>query len=229
MCVSEKGLKSFGLPENFTITAHSGAFDTPDNSEEFVKKVVKENLAVIELDVTFRPSGRPVMIHSDFPAEDEGVPLENAFALIALHPRLQMNLDLKSLANLPAIDKMLKEYGIFERAFYTGVSEKWACVVKANSAVPYYINVETDLRERSDRALAENIAERICSAGGIGLNSHYDLVSDIIVRAVRERGLKVSVWTANDVPAMGKCLKLKPDNITTRHPDVLNDLIEREL
>lgn len=227
MFISKTKLKGLQLPEDFTITAHSGAFDTPDNSEEFVKRAVKENCSVIELDVTFRPSGRPVMIHSDSPSENEGTPLENAFAIIARHPSIKMNLDLKSLANLPALDKMLREFGLFERAFCTGVYENQAPIVKANSAVPYYINVETNSHERCEPAFAEEVAEHIIAAGGLGINSHYDSVSNVIVRAVHGRGLKVSVWTANDVRAMQKCLKLLPDNITTRHPDMLKNLIER--
>lgn len=214
------------LPEGFTITAHSGAFNTPDNSEEFVKKAVSESCAVIELDVSFRPSLLPVIIHSDSPSENEGIPLQKAFEIIAKHPGIKMNLDLKSFSNLPEIDKMLRAFELFDQAFFTGVSESTAPIVKANSSVPYFINVETTQGEKNKPALAERVADRIISAGGIGINSHYNSVSKEIVRAARLRGLKVSVWTANDVPAMRKCLMLLPDNITTRHPDKLKKLIE---
>ena len=47
-----------------TITAHSGAFGTPDNSLEYVKKVLEEHCEIFEIDVTFRPDGTPVVIHS---------------------------------------------------------------------------------------------------------------------------------------------------------------------
>lgn len=219
-------IKGLHLPEGFTITAHSGAFDTPDNSEEFIKKAISENCSILELDVSFRPGGLPVIIHSDCPSENEGVPLKNAFEIIAKHPSVKINLDLKAFSNLPEIDKMLKAFGLFERAFFTGVNEKTAPKVKANSPLPYYINVETTDSEQKDPALAKKIAERIISAGGIGINSHYNSVSNEIVSAVHAKGLFASVWTANDVTAMKKCLGLSPDNITTRHPDVLKKLIE---
>ncbi|MBQ7638289.1 MAG: glycerophosphodiester phosphodiesterase [Clostridia bacterium] len=226
MALFNSKTKEFVIPEGFTVTAHSGAFGTPDNSLEFIRKAVAENCAVLETDVTFRPDGRAVMIHSGSPSQNEGVPLEEAFEIIAGHPSIRLNLDLKSTVNLPAVDALLKEYGLFDRAFFTGVGEDWAPVVKANSGLPYYINVDTSLRERRDPQLAKKVAHSIASAGGIGINSHYNDVSSVIANAVRERGLKVSVWTANDVRAMKICLALGADNITTRHPDVLKKLIE---
>jgi len=226
MCIHKKKQASLSLPVDFTVTAHSGAFDTPDNSLEFIKKAVDENCAVLEMDVTFRPSGGAVIIHSGSPKEDEGIPLEQAFEIIAGHTSIKMNLDLKSIANLPEIDRLLNEFGLFDRAFFTGVGEDWAPKVKAGSAVPYYLNMDTSSIERKDPAAADRVAKRIISAGGLGINSHYNDVSAVLADAVRKNGLKVSVWTANNIPAMRKCLELSPDNITTRHPDVLKNLIE---
>ena len=98
MCLNKEKIRLADLPEDFTVTAHSGAFGTPDNSEEFVKRAVSENCAVLELDVSFRPSGEAVMIHDGNPAEDKGVPLRNAFAIVAGHPSVQINLDLKNIS-----------------------------------------------------------------------------------------------------------------------------------
>ena len=92
-----------------TITAHSGAFGTPDNSLEYVKKVLEEHCEIFEIDVTFRPDGTPVVIHSGSPKADEGVLLEEVFALTAEDPAIRMNLDLKSVKNLPAVDGECKD------------------------------------------------------------------------------------------------------------------------
>ena len=104
-----------------TITAHSGAFDTPDNSIEFVKKVLEEDCEIFEIDVTFRPDGTPVIIHSGSPKADEGILLRDVLALVAGHPSIRMNLDLKSVKNLPAVDELLENYGLTERAFFTAM------------------------------------------------------------------------------------------------------------
>ena len=220
-------LAQTALPAGMTLTAHSGAYGTPDNSLEFVRRVVTGDCDIIEMDVTFRPSGKPVIIHDGAPGEDAGVPLEDALRLIAQHPTLNMNLDLKSVANLPALDTLLREYGLFDRAFYTGVGESWVDAVRQNSAVPYYLNTDLSGALRRSRDAADGLAKKIRSLGALGLNVHYDAVSPTVVRAMHGNGLLVSLWTANSPYGMRKCLILCPDNITTRRPDKLREMMKK--
>ena len=225
MTYTKKQAAGTVLPAGFTVTAHSGAFGTPDNSLAFVERVIAENCDVIEMDVSFRPDGLPVIIHSGAPKEDEGIPLAEAFARIAKHPSLRMNLDLKSTANLPAVDALLKEYGLTDRAFYTGVGENWVPAVQKNSAVPYYINMPFSLAVKRSKKAADAAAKRIKTLGALGLNCHYNDVSPTVVRAMRENGLLVSLWTANTPRGMRRSICLRPDNITTRHPDKLKTML----
>ena len=208
-----------------TVTAHSGAFDTPDNSLAYIKKALAENCDILEMDVTFRPSGAPVIVHDGSPKETEGVPLEEALALIKAHPCAKMNLDLKSVANLPAVDALLAAHGLTDRAFYTGVGTDWAAAVRKGSAVPYYLNAQAARAEKKDPAGADAFCKRVKALGAIGLNTHYDDMSAVIAAAAHNNGLLVSLWTANNESAMRKCLAMGADNITTRHPDVLRALL----
>lgn len=225
MICTKKALADVTLPAGFTVTAHSGAFGTPDNSIEFIEKALAEHCDIIEMDVTFRPDGLPVIVHTSTPAETEGVPLEEAFCRIAAADAIRMNLDLKSTANLPAVDALLQKYGLSELAFYTGVDEAWAPVVRKNSNVPYYINHGFSYGEKRSKNAADAAAKKIIALGALGLNTYYGSVSTTVVRAMREHGLQVSVWTANTPAAMRRCIALTPDNITTRHPDRLRDML----
>ena len=204
-----------------TVTAHAGAFGTPDNSIESVGRAIAEGAAIIEMDVSFRPDGTPVIIHKARPKAAEGVPLSDVFALIAPSPGVRMNLDLKSLKNLPAVDSLLREYGLFERAFYTGVGRNWAPKVRERSNVPYYLNTDVSKRARKYPADAKKLAARIRSAGALGLNCHYNNVTETVVGTLREEGLEVSLWTVNDEATARRILPLKPDNVTSRHPDMI--------
>ena len=223
MCDNEK--QTAAAPR-YTVTAHSGAFGTPDNSPEFVQKALAENCDILEMDVTFRPSGAPAVIHKDDPAEDEGVPLEDLLKLIARHGSIRMNLDLKSTANLPAVDALLQKYGLFDRAFFTGVTPEWVNTVKANSRVPYYLNAHISYGCKRNKKAAEKLAKQLLDLGAVGLNVHYSDASPTVVRAMHENGLPVSLWTANTPKAMRRCIDLGADNITTRRPDVLRALNE---
>ena len=50
-----------GLPEGFTVTFHTGFLDTEENTGEGVAKAVELDAQVIEVDVTFRDDGMPVL------------------------------------------------------------------------------------------------------------------------------------------------------------------------
>ena len=227
MDITNRQLAETVLPEGFTVTAHSGAFDTPDNSLAFIQRALEGPCDILEMDVTFRPSGAPVLIHSGAPKETEGIPLEDALRLIAGHPALRMNLDLKSTGNLPAVDALLARFGLTQRAFYTGVGESWVPAVREHSAIPYYVNTDFSYALKRSPKGADAVAKKICALGAIGLNCHYNDVSPTVVRAMHENGLLVSLWTANTPRAMRRCLILRPDNITTRHPDKLYDMMRK--
>ena len=49
--------------DGFTITAHTGAFDTPDNTLESVQAAIDNNVDVFEIDVRQRPDSTIVMSH----------------------------------------------------------------------------------------------------------------------------------------------------------------------
>ena len=80
--------------DGFTITAHTGAFGTAQNSLASVQAAIDKQVDVFELDVRQRPNGTLVMAHDLVVTNNDGVPLADAFAL--LEPtKLQLNLDIK--------------------------------------------------------------------------------------------------------------------------------------
>lgn len=64
------------IPQEFTVTAHTGALLTKRNSVKSVITSIKACADIIEVDVTFRKDGTVVIIHSDSPADNEGVLFE---------------------------------------------------------------------------------------------------------------------------------------------------------
>ena len=204
-----------------TVTAHSGAFNTPDNSIEFIKKVLEEGCEIFEIDVTFRPDGTPVIIHSGSPKPTEGILLRDALALVAADPAIRMNLDLKSVKNLPAVDELLDRYGLADRAFYTGVGADWAPVVKKNSKIPYYLNADVAPWKRSRTKARAALADKLAALGAIGINTHYGNCHPAMVKVFHEKGMPVSVWTVNDEKNAAKYAAMGVDNITSRRPDMV--------
>ncbi|MCR5485098.1 MAG: glycerophosphodiester phosphodiesterase [Clostridiales bacterium] len=210
-----------------TVTAHAGAFDTPANTMESVKKILEKKSEVIELDVTFRPDKTPVIIHSGEPSENEGVPLDEVFSVISSDKDIQMNLDLKSIGNLPETEALLKKHGLFGRAFYTGAAEDWCAVLQKSSNVPYYLNLHIKLRQRRSKKVLLKEAEKAVRLGVCGINVKYCYVTQKLVDIMHKHSLPVSVWTVNNPKTAKKLIKMGVDNITSLDPDVIKALLNK--
>jgi len=218
---------SVHLPEGFTVTAHSGCEGTPDNSMEFIRKGVEINAQILEVDVTFRADGTPVLIHKEQADSDEGLLFDEAVRYISENSdTVRLNLDLKSTANLSGIVEILDRYGMRERCFYTGVNADFVEAVRADGELPYYLNTPiTRWKKHSPKELNAAL-ERVKKSGAIGINCSLKYASKKMVKLFRQNGLLVSCWTANTKSVMIKLLKIAPDNITTRRPVFLNELIK---
>lgn len=211
----------FNLPKDFTITCHAGSLGTKPNTVASVEKAVEWGAQIVEFDVTFRPSGLPVIIHSSSPCENEGELLADALSAVAKSKSCKINLDLKSTKNLPEVDRLVAEAGLTDRVFYTGVGENWVETVKKNSKIPYYLNHRITLREALNKNAAEALAKKAKALGAIGINSHFSTATSSFVSVMHKCGLLVSLWTVDSPHQMKRILKIAPDNITTRKPEIL--------
>lgn len=213
------------MPEGFTVTCHAGAMLTKANSLYSVRAAVEWGADIVEFDVSFRPDGSPVIIHNSNPNNNQGVFLESALEIVAESPTCRINLDLKSTANVAAVDELVKTHGLMDRVFYTGVFDTWVEAVKKDSAIPYYLNHKITEAESTDKAAAQAVADKAKALGAIGINSNFKTASKMFVDTMHENNLLVSLWTVNTPEEMTETLRLKPDNITTKKPNMLKALI----
>ena len=218
---------SVELPKDFTVTCHAGALFTSPNTLRSVCAALEWGAQIVEFDVSFRPDGTPVIIHNSKPAENEGVLLSDALALVATSDICKINLDIKSTANLSAVDKLVRQYNLFDRVFYTGVFEDWVETVRNTSEIPYYLNYNISEEEAENGDALQAVADKTISLGDVGINSNHRHANDMFVEVAHKNGLLVSLWTANKIEDMCRVLKLKPDNITTKNPAILNCIINK--
>lgn len=218
-------MRELHLPEGFTVTAHAGAMGTEDNSLESLE-VGLANADIIEFDLRFTSDGAPVLSHN-WPTPKDAVPLETAFRLLAQHPDKQANVDIKSTDNLSEVQRLAEETGVLGQIFFTGVFPNFVPAVRADAPkIPYYLNCSILPLFKYSHAYAERLARRVQKAGAVGLNSNYGNATRTIVAAQHRKGLKVSFWTPSTPQKLEKTLQLKPDNITTRTPDVLRGMLK---
>ncbi|MGN0520015.1 MAG: glycerophosphodiester phosphodiesterase [Candidatus Fimenecus sp.] len=216
------------LPAGFTYTAHSGAENTAENSLEFIEKAIALQVPVLEVDVSVRNDGTPVLLHAETAGADEGVLLADALRLIAeKSDTVQVNLDLKAFTNIPEIADLIAETGLADRCFFTGVEAEHTQTVKIDVPdIPYYLNADLNKMRLEDEAYLKSIAEEVKRSGAIGLNCNYKNASKTLCEVFHTEGLKVSFWTADNKLVMRNLLTLSPDNITTRQPVLLESLLQ---
>ncbi len=217
----------YTLPKSFTVTAHTGCEGTDDNSLESIRAGAAAGADIVEIDLHFLPDGTPVLKHDEPKAsEAESLPtLESAFELLSTLD-VKMNVDVKSIANIPAVADLAKKYGVTDKIFFTGVEEKDVSAIKSGAPdIPYYLNVSVDKKKNTDPVYLDSLVNKVKSCGAIGINMNFKGCSKELIESFRTEGLPVSLWTAKTEAQMYRCLALEPDNITTRKPSVLCGII----
>ena len=213
------------LPENFTYTAHTGCVKTPDNSLAAIEEGVKYGADIVEFDLNFLPDGTPVLSH-DKPKGNE-VTLDEAFKKISEYESIKVNVDVKTTKNLKAVYPLAQKHGLEDRIFYTGINIDFVEAVKKDSPeVPYYLNVNVEKPRKQTPEYLQSLVKTVKDSGAIGINFNKDHATKKLVEAFHENDLEVSIWTVNQKRKMYKILALAPDNITTRRPDKLNEILD---
>lgn len=217
----------FSLPENFTVTAHSGCEGTPDNSEDSIKKAFECGADIVEFDVSFDGNNTPVLSH-DTPTGGE-MTADEAMIKLAGYKDLKANIDIKSTLNLAEVQLLAEKHNLLDRVFFTGISEDFVDAVKTDSPkIKYYLNIYDILpeNEQSEEYIM-SLIKKVKDCGAIGINMHYGNASKRMVDAFHASGLLVSLWTVNEEADMVRVLSLLPDNLTTKFPKKLLSICKK--
>lgn len=214
------------LPDNFTITAHTGCCGAEANTLESSAIGFANGADISEFDLNVALDGTLCLSH-DTPKEGEAiVPLQSEFEFFAPFEDKKLNVDVKTTKALDGILEIAEKTGVKDRIFYTGIGIQDVAAVKAKTPeIPYYLNCEVSESILDDKDCLQNFIDGVKETGAIGLNMHFSNGYKKLIEACHENGLEVSLWTAYKVKDMLKCLAVSPDNITTTHPDTLRRII----
>ena len=208
-----------------TITAHAGALNTVENTEASLRACLAfVGRGIVEVDLRFTSDGKPALSHHA-PVGEDAFTLEECFAL-AQGYEARFNLDLKEArGNIDAVRALIERCDMAGRAFFTGL--RWAGHVwpVRGCGIPWYLNVYLPQWMPFAAAI---MALRAKALGAVGLNMPCKRCSENVMRAARRLGLLVSVWTVDEPEEMARMLRLGVDNITTRHPDVLREMMDNQ-
>lgn len=217
--------KTLTFMDDFTITAHTGAFDTPDNSMESLETAIQNEVAVFEIDVRMRPDGTVVMGHDLITTNTDGVELSTVFSRVK-QTNLKLNLDIKEIRVLEPLYKLICDYELKDRVFFTGIETFQTKKVKEYcSDITYYINYKPSRIKIFSEDYQQKILELMEETGAVGINCNHIYASRTLSKVLHKNGYLLSIWTVDKRYEMKRALINKPDNITTHYPDVVSEII----
>ena len=172
----------------------------------------------------FTENGTAVLSH-DKPQGDE-VTLDEAFKLISTYEDVKVNVDVKVCKTLYIVWEFAEKYNISNRIFFTGIKlEDVETVKKECPDVPYYLNYDVLKERKQTEEYLNELVEIVEKCGAVGINFNKDSATKDLVDTFHKNNLLVSIWTVNEEKDMYKILYFAPDNITTRNPDALRELL----
>lgn len=213
--------------DDFTITAHTGAYGTEMNSIEAVEAAIKNNVQILEVDVRQRPNGTLVMSHDLVVTNNDGTPLEDALKLIKEKEDMQINFDIKETRVLNDLHALLIDYNLLDRSFLTGIEQINVKAVKDSNCanMDYYLNYKPSKFKAFSDDYRQKIIKLLEDTGAVGINCNYKFAGSQLSNLLHKKGYKLSVWTVDSERSAKKMLVIKPDNITTKDPDMINSVI----
>ena len=126
--------------DGFTITAHTGAYNTPDNSMESLEKAIEHGDASFEIEVRQRPNGTIVMSNDIINTKSGGTEITAAFQRVK-KTDMHLNLDIRETRVLKNLHDLIVDYSLTDRVTLTGIEVFQANKVKENCpGVEYYVN-----------------------------------------------------------------------------------------
>lgn len=208
-----------GGKQKMTITAHSGAYDTPDNTMQFVRTALALSPDLIEIDVRCRPDGSLAISHDAIESNFDGEDMSLVFEAVA-KTNVGINLDIKQIETLPKVFELLKKYKLTKQVYMTGVSDgDWQRAQRDCPGIPYFTNISPDTLQLGNISYCQQLVSRLKDTGSLGVNCHFSCANAALSRLLHENGLLLSVWTVNDSEDIARILSIHPDNITSRKPD----------
>lgn len=218
--------RELSFVDNFTITAHTGAYNTQMNTVESVQAAVDNNAQIIELDIRQRPDQTVVMSHDIVVTNNDGTVLEDALILLK-DTDIMINLDIKETRVLNNLYRLLIEYNLVERSFLTGIETINVDAVKESDCanMDYYLNCMPSRTKIFFDDYRTKLIDLLEETGAVGINCNYKYASAQLSNLLHKKGYKLSVWTIDTERRAKKMLVIKPDNITTKDPDMIADVI----
>lgn len=213
--------------DGFTITAHTGAYNTPDNSMESLEKAIEHGDVSFEIDVRQRPNGTIVMSNDIINTNTDGTEITAAFQRVK-ETDMHLNLDIRETRVLKNLHDLIVDYSLTDRVTLTGIEVFQANKVKENCpGVEYYVNYMPSRINIFTEDYQQKIIKMLEKTGAVGINCNYRYASRTLSNLLHKNGYKLSIWTVDRKYQIKRALVNTADNITTHNPQKVQHIINK--
>ena len=213
--------------DGFTITAHTGAYNTPDNSMESLEKAIEHGDASFEIEVRQRPNGTIVMSNDIINTNSDGTEITAAFQRVK-KTDMHLNLDIRETRVLKNLHDLIVDYSLTDRVTLTGIEVFQANKVKENCpGDEYYVNYMPSRINIFTEDYQQKIIDMLEKTGAIGINCNYKYASRTLSNLLHKNGYKLSIWTVDGKYQIKRALVNTADNITTNNPQKVQHIINK--
>ncbi len=214
--------KDIQLSTSLLVTAGTGCLGTVENSYLSAKTGVNAGAQAISADISFSKDGTPVLAAKLKDADENAVQLERVFQYLADKENISMFLNLKQATNLPAIEKLVEQYSMRNRVFFTGANKNQVPYLQSKApSVSIYLEISPSKNKPDDPLYYLGLAETAINLGVSGVNCDSSLVNKTLIETVKAYGLVFSVYGVEKEVDFYRMLDMGADNIITKDPKTL--------
>jgi glycerophosphoryl diester phosphodiesterase len=204
------------------ITAHSGCDNTAPNSMEGIIAALSKNIDIIEVDLRLYKEN-VYLSHDvvDGNQLDRYVTFQEVLKLLAID-KVNLNCDLKEIGVFEYALKDLREYGMEERAIFTGDYDN--SKIDTNAKYRYFLNVERKDLQLYNNIIEDQDADKIIDFYKnskdntmAALNMNYRCISPSAQAMLYASGIPISYWTVDDPNEIDRLLQNNVFSITTNN------------
>lgn len=221
--LSEKDIR---LSPALTVTAQTGCLGTVENSYLSAKTGVNAGAQAISADISFSKDGTPVLAAKLEDADENAVTLERIFQYLADKEHVSMYLNIKQVTNLPAIEKLVEQYAMRKRVFFTGANKNQVPFLQSKApSVRICLEIKPQKDKINDPLYCSELVETAMNLGVFGVHCDGKLAGKTLVETVKMYGLTFSVYGIEKEVDFYRLLDIGVDNITTKDPKTLITVI----
>jgi glycerophosphoryl diester phosphodiesterase len=215
--------------DGVVVVIHDDTVDRTTDGTGLVASYALEDLEAFDAGYRWRPPGGPEDVH---PFRGQGLTIPSLAEVLAAFPGVGVNVDMK--ADVPGVPEatcaVIREAGREDSVMVASFVDdnlrrfREVCPDVATSAGPaevtsfYVFNLLGLGRWTRPAADAFQVPVR---------QGSIEVVTPRMVRGLRERGVRVDVWTVNEEAEMRRLIELGVDGIITDRPDLALALLGR--